>query len=241
MSQLAKTESQLEFQANADIPIVIPTYDGNNQTTHPKVLYFETPWNGYKYWMAHTPYANSNDRLENPSISVSNDGINWFDPTGITNPIDQPEDTSVSHMSDTDLLMRGNTMEIWYRETVRGGGGDTIYRQTSTDGVNWTGKEIVYQTGAGGQLLSPSTLYENGKYKMWYVSKAKMYYMDSVNATEWSVPVEVDLKIDAPHSSYVPWHLEVEEQAYACSFYFRKAGGLCGIKPEVCGLVLQGL
>ena len=46
-AQLAQTESQLEFQANADIPIVIPTYDGNNQTTHPKVLYFETPWIGY--------------------------------------------------------------------------------------------------------------------------------------------------------------------------------------------------
>ncbi|EAC5524673.1 DUF2479 domain-containing protein, partial [Listeria monocytogenes] len=195
-AQLAETESQLEFQANADIPIVIPTYDGNNQTTHPKVLYFETPWNGYKYWMAHTPYANSNDRLENPSLCVSNDGITWAEPNGLVNPLDKPIDTTISHMSDNDLLMRGNVMEIWYRETIRNGGGDIIYRKTSTNGLTWSDREIVFQTGAGGQILSPSTLYEDGKYKMWYVSNFEIHYMESTNGIEWTTPIEVTVNYE---------------------------------------------
>ncbi|EAC2688372.1 hypothetical protein B5H05_15725, partial [Listeria monocytogenes] len=208
-AQLAETESQLEFQANADIPIVIPTYDGNNQTTHPKVLYFETPWNGYKYWMAHTPYANSNDRLENPSLCVSNDGITWAEPNGLVNPLDKPIDTTISHMSDNDLLMRGNVMEIWYRETIRNGGGDIIYRKTSTNGLTWSDREIVFQTGAGGQILSPSTLYEDGKYKMWYVSNFEIHYMESTNGIEWTTPIEVTVNYEKVSENYMPWHLEV--------------------------------
>ena len=42
--------------ANAIAPQAIPTYDGTNQPTHPSVVKFEQPWNGYLYWMAMTPY-----------------------------------------------------------------------------------------------------------------------------------------------------------------------------------------
>ena len=40
--------------ANAIAPQAIPTYDGTNQPTHPSVVKFEQPWNGYLYWMAMT-------------------------------------------------------------------------------------------------------------------------------------------------------------------------------------------
>ena len=36
---------------NAPSPEYIPTYDGSNQATHPSVLQFDAPWNGYLYWM----------------------------------------------------------------------------------------------------------------------------------------------------------------------------------------------
>ena len=35
--------------ANAIAPQAIPTYDGTNQPTHPSVVKFEQPWNGYLY------------------------------------------------------------------------------------------------------------------------------------------------------------------------------------------------
>src|SRR5699024_7190098 len=59
-------------KVNADTPIYIPTYDNELQAIHPKVLYFPNSWNGYKYWMAFTPYTNSDIKTENPSIVASN-------------------------------------------------------------------------------------------------------------------------------------------------------------------------
>lgn len=97
--------------------VVIPTYDGSYQLTHPKVLYFPKGWNGYQYWMSMTPYPYEHDIYENPSIVVSNDGKTWAAPAGLTNPVSGiPEDVVTGgHYSDPQLVMRGNTMELWYR------------------------------------------------------------------------------------------------------------------------------
>ena len=43
--------------------ITIPTYDGANEVTHPKILYFKDGFNGYKYWMVATPYENNDTYL----------------------------------------------------------------------------------------------------------------------------------------------------------------------------------
>ena len=51
---------------NADTYQITPTYDRSDQTVHPDIVYMPDGWNGYKYWMAMTPYANSNDQLEKP-------------------------------------------------------------------------------------------------------------------------------------------------------------------------------
>ena len=48
---------------------------------------FDTPWNGYRFWMAMTPYPYNNDGLEDPSILVSNDAQTWIVPEGLTNPL----------------------------------------------------------------------------------------------------------------------------------------------------------
>jgi hypothetical protein len=52
--------------------------------------------------MAFTPYPNSNSALENPSILASNDGVNWEEPNGLTNPIAHPE--SGHYLSDPELV-----------------------------------------------------------------------------------------------------------------------------------------
>ena len=62
---------------NADSYLKTPTPDRTNQANHPDVLYFKDGFHGYKYYMAYTPYAYSNDRVENPCILVSNDGVNF--------------------------------------------------------------------------------------------------------------------------------------------------------------------
>lgn len=69
----------INHQANSKGYLKIPVYNNpkDYQTTHPAVLYFANGWNGYKFWMGHTPYEYNNELLENPSIVASNDGINW--------------------------------------------------------------------------------------------------------------------------------------------------------------------
>lgn len=60
---------------------------------HPDVEFFPNGFNGYKYWMVFTPYFGAvenvqiSKRYENPTVVVSNDGLNWESPAGIHNPI----------------------------------------------------------------------------------------------------------------------------------------------------------
>ena len=49
----------------------------------PHVLYFPEGKDGYRYWMAYTPYPPQS--MENQDIVRSNDGISWTD-NGLTNP-----------------------------------------------------------------------------------------------------------------------------------------------------------
>src|SRR5690625_2444810 len=147
-AQLAETEQALQFKNNAPLPIPIPTYEGSGQTVHPDALYFPNRWNGYRYWMVHTPYPNTDDKYENPSIAVSNDGITWVDVPGLTNPIDQPTEEELSqnvHLSDGVIFIVGNTMECWYRYRNKTTNEEKFLRRTTTDGINWTPKEVVYQ------------------------------------------------------------------------------------------------
>ena len=67
--------------ANAATPLTLSTYDGSGQVVHPSVLDFgqglvkpgSTSWNGYRYWMAITPFPNGNSDHENPCLYASND------------------------------------------------------------------------------------------------------------------------------------------------------------------------
>lgn len=182
--------------------VAIPTYDGSDQLTHPKVLYFPKGWKGYRYWMSMTPYPYEHDMFENPSIVVSNDGKTWGTPQGLTNPVSGiPSDVALGgHYSDPQLVMRGDTMELWYRYNPA-----LITKQSKQPVVNptqinnpskqpvskkiWrrannsiniyyrkTTKDGVHWSAAQKLLqgkdgyLSMCVNYENGKYKIWYAT-----------------------------------------------------------------------
>lgn len=102
---------------------------------HPDVEYFENGFNGFKFWMAFTPYFGaigaSGDAIlyENPTIVASNDGLNWSEPSSIVNPIQKRPsfkdgivrnvaDTLQGYWSDTDLLFTDNRLELFYRGSV---------------------------------------------------------------------------------------------------------------------------
>lgn len=128
------------------IPVTIPTYYDPvatgyqaNQVVHPSILYFDNGFNGYKYWMGFTPYPNSKDIYENPSIVVSNDGDNWTVPKGLTNPLALPDEGAGSHLADTELVYDSDNKQLilyWIQGRV-GNEPVKIRFRKSSNGINW--------------------------------------------------------------------------------------------------------
>ena len=95
-----------QFQKYNQAPLIIKTPEGSNQPYHPSVIYIPEGWNGYKYWMAETPYPLGEDgdwkglppyreRWENPCVHVSKDGIHWNDFEDSQNPIDDLDENNI--------------------------------------------------------------------------------------------------------------------------------------------------
>ncbi len=157
------------FEVSVDTSdLAIPTFDSNVNTTHPDVIFRSAGWNGYKYWMAHTPYPF--EIRENPSIEVSNDGITWIDPPGLTNPLQSSSSSSV-YYSDVELIDRIDAegrLYLVYR--WEDGTTNKLYYTYSTDGITWA-PQVAFMTTVEATLLaaSPTIVYKDGFWKMWYV------------------------------------------------------------------------
>ena len=106
---------------------------------HPSVAYFPEPWNGFHYWMLYTPLKASVDvTIENPALAVSNDGVNWVPPPGVTNPL-EPGPSDGSWNSDTFLLEFEGWLYAFWRHQ-QGGTANTLWYRRSYDGVTWETK-----------------------------------------------------------------------------------------------------
>lgn len=119
---------------NAVAPSVIPTPDGSGSTIHPSAVDMGQRWNGYRYWMANTPYPGQDEKEENPCIWGSNDANTWEVPQGAVNPLYPAPAGEGSHWADTDLLYDPDQKCL---VLVFNDGGGTCYVVTSPDGVQW--------------------------------------------------------------------------------------------------------
>lgn len=177
-------------------PLYIPSACGYYEHYHPSVVYIANGWNGYKYWMAETPYphysSETGEPWENPHIFCSNDGLNWIVPNGLVNPIDEKISAGYTFMSDTHLVFipGTQTLECWYRGSA---GTTDIIRKTSTDGVNWSPREIMIResdstsSGISTRIVSPAIIHRNNKYYMWWVANGVgIYYAESIDGKVWT-------------------------------------------------------
>lgn len=191
---------------NAPEPLITPTYDGSGLTVHPDVIDFWTMhgirrWNGYRFWMGHTPYPASQYSYENPSILASNDGVNWELPPGAPNPIYPRPSTQWN--SDTDLVYDGTDLWMFFRTS-----GSIQVVARSHDGVTWppsatplTGWESV----AGIHHVSPAVVrMGDGSWAMWTLS-SRILYRWTAAAPEgpWSGPVA------CTGLGATAWHIDV--------------------------------
>ena len=120
----------------------IPTYDGSGHTIHPSVVDMGDEWNGFRWWLADTPYPRGREDLENPTIYGSNDRINWQVPAGLTNPLDDPSqlgDPNKPYNSDTELVFDpvSGLMVCFWRYVPNDGSPRVLRARTSADGSTW--------------------------------------------------------------------------------------------------------
>lgn len=136
-----------------------------DQITHPHVLFAPGGWNGFEWWLVATPYVDSNDQTENPSIWCSNDGINWVVPAGVTNPL-VPSPGAPDYNSDVHSWWEPDgRMGLSFREHLDGEAEPSRMKAMySEDGVNWTTPETFIQNGVNTIDASPCVEYLDGEY-----------------------------------------------------------------------------
>lgn len=184
--------------------LTTPTYDGSGAAIHCDIYDAGSgsTFNGYRYWMAFTPYFDRNNLYENPSILASVDGDTWEEPAGISNPI-SPNPGS-GFQSDTDIIVADSIMYIFY-----GYSGDGFLRyRSSSDGVTWSAETVL---PFGTNERSPAVIAYDGGFRMFTnYGTAAPYDLRMRTATSitgpWSEPVTCALDTDSP---YTVWHLDV--------------------------------
>jgi uncharacterized protein YjdB len=225
---------------NASSYLNVPTYDGEDMSVHPSVVYFENGWNGYKYWLVSTPYPYSNDDYENPEITASNDGLNFEVPQGLKNPLAPMP--AVGHNCDPELFYNNKTDELWIYYLEANDINTTYVKfMKSSNGVNWTSaKTIITDSRSAYETISPTVDYmaSTGLYYMWTVNLGnealgvKDNYVElrtSTNGTTWSAPTTVS---NFTQDSAEVWHLYIRYipayKEYWCIFAGYPDGGDVG-------------
>ena len=201
---------------NAPSPEYIPTYDGSNQATHPSVLQFDAPWNGYLYWMAMTPYPYNNDGLEDPSILASNDGKTWEVPAGLTNPlVPAPKP---GHNCDVELVYCRENDELWlYYVEADDVVQSWVKRMRSKDGVHWSEPEtVLHDPIQKYSILSPCIQrMADGNWQMWYVDTGDTGYQNQSNQVRTRISKDgvhwgtEETCADLKQPGYQIWHLTI--------------------------------
>ena len=207
------TTSQKKVDYNSKHKLNLVSAYGDKEAYHPKILQFDEKWNGYYYWMSYTPYPDSDEQKENPHIVASNDLVNWVVPEGLINPLDDVEgDNKKQYNSDSHLVYNKdlNRLECYWRYVDDEKNTCTIYRKNTTDGVNWTEKEVAAfsDNRKKKDYVAPAVIYEDGKYKIWYVDHdLVIWYAEAqTNENKWTDIKKIELKYP---KKLQPWHLDI--------------------------------
>lgn len=206
-----------EWSGPVGVHLAIPTPDpqsNDGEPVHPSIVYVEDGWQGYRYWMAYTPYAGGDDQYEDPCIVASQDGTHWDVPAGLTNPLDDAPGGS-TYNSDPYLVLDGSTMRlVWRRfDDTATGAEESLWMRTSTDGATWTSKVKIYESDKTvRRLLAPSLVLVDGTWHMWAVdlvpTVTQVVHLTASSITgPWSAPSVCTLPMP---SGKMAWHMHVQ-------------------------------
>ncbi|MBC7603793.1 MAG: hypothetical protein H7255_14195 [Ramlibacter sp.] len=196
---------------NSRYGLQIPTPDGSGQAVHPDVLHVPDGFLGYAYWMGCTPYPFAADRLENPIVRVSHDGVRWTAFPGAPDPLVEAPANGSWHHADTDIVLHRGTLYVFYISTNREAAETVFSFVCSTDGVRWSAPLEIYSDTWG---VSPAVLVGNeSDWSMWYVFRdaladsqvSTVYRSRGASLATFGPPERCDLQVPG----HVVWHLDV--------------------------------
>ena len=199
----------------------IPTHEGSGQAVHPSVLFFEDGWNGWRYWMVMTPYPNFNEAHEDPNIVVSNDGVKWQVPDGLTNPIDDAKGRPDPYNSDAHLTMRDNEMVLTWRMVDRPNKGrESFWMTMSRDGVHWSPKTKIWWpelSDRHSSTVAQSLLWLGNRWRLYFISTTlspnRLVWVESTKSvptpSDWGEAHECSMDFVLP-SDRDFWHSEIQ-------------------------------
>lgn len=209
---------------NAPDYLCTPTYDGSGQVVHPSLIdfwleYGLPSWGGYRFWMAITPYPNGDDAYENPSLLVSQDGLNWSFPFGIPNPLDVKPGTRCSdpanYNSDPDLIFDPlhQCLVLYWRET-KVNAFERIWsiriHENRLIGPKILGLFEPFPEDT--LIMSPSVWRKSeSEWFMWTCNGHKIFMYTSNDGLAWGNRTEcsLDFKNKTMEENF-PWHLSVK-------------------------------
>jgi hypothetical protein len=217
-------QSDFSSSLGRPVPIDFDTYERSQQVVHPSAVAFPSEWHGQRYWLALTPYPNSDSRVENPSLFTSETGDSWGVPAGAKNPI---AETTHGYLSDPDLAYdpASDELRLYYREVSesRGKGkhakprhkADVVYLTRSSDGRQWSAPKAIF-SDVGRFVVSPTVSRgSDGDWKMWSVdagrqgcnaSQTRITLRHSADGINWTRASALSFL----QPGYLPWHLDVQ-------------------------------
>lgn len=196
-----------------DCLLSVPTYDGSGQAVHPDILWGRQYGLPYAFYLTLTPYPNSRDRYENPSLLVSDDGLTFRDPAAGLNPLAPAP--ALDHNSDPDLLYDPwrRVFRLFYMESNR-----PVYNRLmlleSRDGRRWTRRvALSYDLTAREHfMVSPAVIAGPSGYRLFFVDitapSHPVVVLGSPDGLRWDRKAD-DAVVPALPENLPPWHVDV--------------------------------
>ena len=214
-----------ELPAGRFFRLDIPTYDGSGQAVHPSMLVQDK---SPRFVLSFTPYTDTDDHVENPSIVVSDDGLNFREEKPGLNPlVPAPEK---DHNDDPELFYSNGKYGILYLETMRPEKQSLILLE-STDRIHWE-KRVIHEEPldqeSGLFMLSPKYIEKDGLSYLFYVNRDASggYRIEYVTGKDvYSLDFAHRKTVTVSGLKELPWHLDI-------ILHQQRAGGQCSDKGD---------
>ena len=201
---------------NARAPLRIIGLENCWEHVHPDVIHLPECFAGYPYWIVFTPYPLMNDRLENPTIRASHDGMNWQRVAGIPDPLVPPPESNEIHHADPELIYNSGHLHVVYGTIHRYTEEVTFNSMNCKSDLHWS-KPVVIHRDVG--AVSPTFQIDGDVFHEWFIRMNKIEPSDSEllrrdGSDLTSLGHERKCHVDIP--GYVAWHIDVlkVEDAY---------------------------